>query len=343
MDSAENEVVETMPGREITSIVSPENRSIQQLEDDVAYIERAGELHRKKMMAVLKMLYSGDIMAFSSKGKEPTCSISSAGAERIAPVLGISVTDVHGGQIPMQDKAGKYVIYEYIGTATYKGVSWPIRSVASTRERFFAVRYVDGQKRILPLEEVNLRDVQVAAWHGLSKAALGAMFGLRRLPMSAIVELGFDEASISKVDFKDTPSPATAGTGPVSSAGNVAEQGSPACPKCGLPMKLRNSAKGQFWGCSTYPKCKGTKQVSAGEAPAPPATLAAAPEDTDGYVPDMGGPTVAQLTRQITNIIGGRDGVANVDMTLAAMGIQSLAVLSPEELLRLLERLEGGK
>jgi four helix bundle suffix protein len=36
---------------------------------------------------------------------------------------------------------------------------------------------------------------------------------------------------------------------------------SPACPLCGQPMRQRKSAKGAFWGCSTYPDCKGTRQV----------------------------------------------------------------------------------
>ncbi len=36
----------------------------------------------------------------------------------------------------------------------------------------------------------------------------------------------------------------------------------PSCPKCGKPMILRqNGKKGDFfWGCSTYPRCRGTKQ-----------------------------------------------------------------------------------
>jgi len=38
------------------------------------------------------------------------------------------------------------------------------------------------------------------------------------------------------------------------------------CPSCGQPMVLRTSKRGanagsQFWGCSTYPKCKGTRKV----------------------------------------------------------------------------------
>jgi len=36
---------------------------------------------------------------------------------------------------------------------------------------------------------------------------------------------------------------------------------SPECPQCGKPMKKRKSAKGDFWGCSAFPDCKGTRPV----------------------------------------------------------------------------------
>lgn len=35
----------------------------------------------------------------------------------------------------------------------------------------------------------------------------------------------------------------------------------PECPQCGKPMRRRQSARGDFWGCSTYPECKGTRTV----------------------------------------------------------------------------------
>lgn len=40
----------------------------------------------------------------------------------------------------------------------------------------------------------------------------------------------------------------------------------PTCPSCGQPMVLRTSKRGanagqQFWGCSTYPACKGTRKI----------------------------------------------------------------------------------
>lgn len=42
----------------------------------------------------------------------------------------------------------------------------------------------------------------------------------------------------------------------------------PICSKCGASMVLRTAKKGnmvgsQFWGCSTYPKCRGTKTITA--------------------------------------------------------------------------------
>jgi len=39
----------------------------------------------------------------------------------------------------------------------------------------------------------------------------------------------------------------------------------PTCPQCDKPMRKRSSSRGEFWGCSAYPECKGTRQVD--EAP----------------------------------------------------------------------------
>ena len=33
------------------------------------------------------------------------------------------------------------------------------------------------------------------------------------------------------------------------------------CPQCGSPMRQRQSRHGRFWGCSRYPKCRGTRNL----------------------------------------------------------------------------------
>jgi four helix bundle suffix protein len=38
-------------------------------------------------------------------------------------------------------------------------------------------------------------------------------------------------------------------------------EAAPACPKCGKSMRKRHAAKGDFWGCSDYPGCRGTRDI----------------------------------------------------------------------------------
>ena len=42
---------------------------------------------------------------------------------------------------------------------------------------------------------------------------------------------------------------------------NVSSQDnkSPLCPKCGSNMRLRKGKNGEFWGCTQYPNCRGTR------------------------------------------------------------------------------------
>jgi len=35
----------------------------------------------------------------------------------------------------------------------------------------------------------------------------------------------------------------------------------PECPQCGKAMRKRSSKKGEFWGCSGYPDCRGSRDV----------------------------------------------------------------------------------
>jgi restriction system protein len=50
------------------------------------------------------------------------------------------------------------------------------------------------------------------------------------------------------------------------SAPALPEANTPACPECGMQMVMRTARKGPdagspFWGCSTFPKCRGTRQA----------------------------------------------------------------------------------
>jgi len=47
-------------------------------------------------------------------------------------------------------------------------------------------------------------------------------------------------------------------------ARDQAKGASPECPLCQKPMRPRRSAKGEFWGCSGFPECKGTRPWGEG-------------------------------------------------------------------------------
>ena len=48
------------------------------------------------------------------------------------------------------------------------------------------------------------------------------------------------------------------------------DDAAPACPACGKGMVLRTARKGaragsQFWGCTGYPQCKGTRAIDGSD------------------------------------------------------------------------------
>ncbi len=62
-----------------------------------------------------------------------------------------------------------------------------------------------------------------------------------------------------------------------SEARNIAEN-APACPECKKPMQKRHAKTGKnagqdFWGCTGYPACKGTRRVQADQPAIPQVPL----------------------------------------------------------------------
>lgn len=58
------------------------------------------------------------------------------------------------------------------------------------------------------------------------------------------------------------------------------------CPRCGSVMAKRDGKFGPFWGCSSFPKCKGSRNPDGSTSQSQFATV---PEDED----DPGYDTVA--------------------------------------------------
>jgi four helix bundle suffix protein len=52
----------------------------------------------------------------------------------------------------------------------------------------------------------------------------------------------------------------------------AAQEDAPACPNCGKAMKRRKGARGEFWGCTGYPGCRGTRETEEKKKDAGPGT-----------------------------------------------------------------------
>jgi DNA topoisomerase-1 len=48
------------------------------------------------------------------------------------------------------------------------------------------------------------------------------------------------------------------------------ERGEYSCPRCGSPLTLRRGHRGEFWGCSAYPRCRAALERGADGASVPP-------------------------------------------------------------------------
>ncbi len=71
-------------------------------------------------------------------------------------------------------------------------------------------------------------------------------------------------ASPRRATSASDPAARAGASGVSASSGNESGNPAPACPQCSAPMVLRQASRGAhagraFWGCSTFPRCKGTR------------------------------------------------------------------------------------
>ena len=83
----------------------------------------------------------------------------------------------------------------------------------------------------------------------------------KKLANSTVIDIVDGDALLEHINFVKISAPAA----PTVSA-NSTMQNVVSCPRCQNPMVMRKAAKGknagqQFWGCSTFPKCRSTLSI----------------------------------------------------------------------------------
>ena len=46
-------------------------------------------------------------------------------------------------------------------------------------------------------------------------------------------------------------------------ASQPVDEDAPLCPRCKSPMRVRHGRSGDFWGCTAYPTCRGTREIDS--------------------------------------------------------------------------------
>ena len=82
--------------------------------------------------------------------------------------------------------------------------------------------------------------------------------------LTGLSELDIAQELAGKPTGAPAPRARPAGDGvPTLGPANPPDQ-SVRCPECDAPMKKRRSVHGNFWGCSKYPECRGTRNPGFG-------------------------------------------------------------------------------
>lgn len=95
-----------------------------------------------------------------------------------------------------------------------------------------------------------------------------------RRARDALVQRVFDAAGLTLLRFpaqraynitevaSRLSSPSDQGATPPSLPVSVDTTVAPNCPKCGIPLVIRNGGRGRFFGCSNFPRCRETVAIS---------------------------------------------------------------------------------
>ncbi len=169
------------------------------LEDIANRIEAAGENLKKIRAVCMKMAFPGDWVQFGTD-EEGKLELDGPGADRIRPLLGISLRNWNAWRESWTDSNGKAYTWYYEADVYHQGrlIAEKVLGRASSRNKFFG--YANGAWK--DLADVPEHDIRIAANRSVNKEAVKAALGIRAIPRAYAIEiLGLDPKKIKKVKF----------------------------------------------------------------------------------------------------------------------------------------------
>jgi len=151
---------------------------------------------------IVRRTYAGDWVSFD-KANTPiadrTVNMIGAAAERIARDLGVQESNRTQPIKKMNEKFPGHYAYECDGDFTFRGRTVHAQGVASTRNPFHSRVYSEDKKP----EEIREDYIMRESWRDCTKQGIKMLFGLRRVPLLKLKELGYDISQVKYVNFQE--------------------------------------------------------------------------------------------------------------------------------------------
>jgi ribosomal protein S12 len=201
-----NPPIETPPTEEVT-LAKEAGIQIQPSKEEeplLARLEQRVEIYDKIISLILKFTKPQDWMDFGGKP-----FLTSYGAERIRPHLGIKILQADFQIMRRKDKEGKeYELVVYHGLCQFRDDVFPAIGLASTKNTFYRSRKETDPETgkevtvYLPYEEVDISNIIQHAYSMMIRNAVTRVIGLRNLSWEQLEKAGLKIEDIPAVRFK---------------------------------------------------------------------------------------------------------------------------------------------
>ena len=122
-----------------------------------------------------------------------------SGAEKVARLFGIKLSDIKTDRFMAEDTKGKYYIYKTTGTAMLPGKHDSIEAVGtcSQRDKFWAFRKNEWRDSI----EIDETNILKASYTNFVVNAITHLLGLRNITWDMLESAGIKRSEIQKVEY----------------------------------------------------------------------------------------------------------------------------------------------
>lgn len=123
-----------------------------------------------------------------------------SGAEKVARLFGISLSDIKTEKLWAEDTKGRYYIYKTTGKATLPGKFDSIEALGtcSQRDPFFG----KAKGEFLETLEIDETNIMKASYSNFTVNAITHLLGLRNLTWEELKEVGIDKSKIQEIKYQ---------------------------------------------------------------------------------------------------------------------------------------------